>query len=441
LSPLSPLWRLVAEAGTQPERQHLGASIGLERDSNVFPAIDGDRSPAESADKSAHSKVCGCVVAAPILPLLELSLRLLGVPMLFLALTTSPMFGTEAPQPFLLDLRAFESEAGSLHVSNALAAPIVLITDKPQPSPSGDPHDYISYGRYWWPDQASSNGLPFIRQDGHANREQLALGDRSKMGDLTTAVPLLAVAWHRERCTNCAVRAGEWLRAWFVSPATRMNPSLDYAQVRMGHDENLGSNFGLIDTRGLAEVVDSIRLLQGSPALTAKDGEVIRQWFTDYLRWLLTSKNGRLEREAPNNHGTWYLVQAIAIARFLGNEEQARELAREDFDRIGWQFEPDGSQPLEMERTDGLSYCQFNLEAQFKVATLAEPLGEDLWHYTATNGASLRKGLEFLRPYNSAPETWPHQQMKQLQPGFLQSLLHLAENIWPENGTNPSSQK
>lgn len=36
----------------------------------------------------------------------------------------------------------------------ALAAPIVTVTDKTVPPPSGDRHDYVSYARYWWPDPA-----------------------------------------------------------------------------------------------------------------------------------------------------------------------------------------------------------------------------------------------------------------------------------------------
>lgn len=335
-----------------------------------------------------------------------------------------------ASGPFLLQPRSLDAATASLQAGNALAAPIVVVTDKSQPPPSGDLHDYVSYARYWWPDPASSNGLPFIRRDGHHNREQLARGDRGKVEQLTTVVAALALAWHLERNTNCAVRAGEWLRAWFVTPATRMNPSLNYAQVRLGHDDNQGSNFGLIDTRGFAQVVDALRLLQDSPALTGEEEERVRQWFTEYLDWFLTSEQGRLERAARNNHGTWYLVQAIAIARFLGDDERARELAREDFDRIGWQFEPDGNQPLEIERTDGLSYSRFNLEAQFEVASLAAPLGVDLWHYTAANGAGLRKGIEFLQPYNAAPETWPHNQSEKTKPGFLQSLLDQAERVW-----------
>ena len=45
-------------------------------------------------------------------------------------------------------------------------------------------------------------------------------------------------------------------------------------------------------------------------------------------------------------------------------------------------------------------------------------------------GASLRRGLEFLRPYNTAPESWPHTQLKKLEPGFLQPLLDQAAQVW-----------
>ena len=351
------------------------------------------------------------------------------------ALVASTARAAETASPLLLQLHPLDTATISLEASNALAAPIAVVTDKPQPSPSGDPHDYVSYARYWWPDPATSNGLPFIRRDGHHNREQLARGDRGRLGEFMTTVTALALAWHLNRDTNCAVRAGEWLRAWFVTPATRMNPSLNYAQVRLGRDNDLGSNFGIIDTRGFAEVTEAVRLLADSPALSAAEHQAIRQWFEEYLRWLLTSTNGRLEREAPNNHGTWYLVQTVAIAGFLGDDEQARELARQDFDRIAWQFEPDGRQPLEMVRPDGLSYSMFNLEAQFQLAELAAPLGLDLWNHTATNGASLRQGLEFLRPCNRAPGTWPYKQMKPIKPGFLQPLLDRAERIWPETAT------
>jgi acetyl esterase/lipase len=312
----------------------------------------------------------------------------------------------------------------------ALDRPIETVVDKKRPSPTGDAHDYVSYGRYWWPDPASTNGLPFIRRDGHPNREQMALGDQYRLWQMIETVESLAQSWQREHCTNCAVRAGEWIRAWFVTPATRVNPAFEYAQIRLGHNNNRGSASGLIDTRGFIRLIESLRRLQGSPALTGDDEKQIRQWFSDYLHWLTTSKNGKQERAAGNNHGSWLLAQLIAISRYLGREEQAREFALEDFARIENQFAPDGSQPLEMVREDGLGYCVFNLEAQLTVAQLAAPLGVDVWNYAATNGASLRRGLEFLIPYNNAPETWPHHQWKKLEPGFLNPLLAQAAQVW-----------
>lgn len=349
----------------------------------------------------------------------------------------SGLHSSSSPAP---EIPAEDTDTVSLSVKAALAAPIVTITAKPQPSPTGDPHDYVSYARYWWPDPTRPEGLPFIRKDGHVNRAQLARGDRNKLDELATVVHTLASGWHLNRNTACAVRAGEWLRAWFVAPATRMNPSLDYAQIRLGHNHNRGSNSGLLDARGFAAVVEAITWLDDSPALTKQEAVTIRQWFTEYLHWFTTSENGRLEHEASNNHGTWYLAQAIALARFVGNNELARDLAREDFARIAQQFAPDGSQPLEMVRTDGLSYCAFNLEAQFQVAKLAAPLGVDLWHFQATNGASLKQGLEFLRPYNANPQSWPHNQLKKMEPGFLQPLLDQAAQVWPAPGKPNSTQ-
>ena len=340
--------------------------------------------------------------------------------------------------PFSIDVKSLDASVMSNRAEKALALPIATIVDKKHPSPTGDAHDYISYGRYWWPDPAKTNGLPFIRRDGYPNREQMAFGDKERLGRMIKTVETLAQAWHLEHCEPCARRAGEWIRAWFITPATRVKPTFEYAQIRLGRDGNRGSSSGIIDTRGFIGLIDSLRLLHGSPAFKDNDEAEVRRWFSEYLSWLTISKDGKLERGAPNNHGTWFLAQIIAIARYLDRDEDARQFAREDFARIANQFAPDGSQPLELVRADSLGYCTFNLEAQFCVARLAAPLDVDLWHYTATNGASLKRGLEFLRPYNAAPGTWTHGQLKRLGPGFLQPLLNQAAQIWPDIKIEPT---
>lgn len=314
-------------------------------------------------------------------------------------------------------------------IARALQAPLVTIVDKAKPSPTADPHDYISYARYWWPDPQKPDGLPFVQRDGQHNREQVNAGDRHKIDLIVDHVSALALGWARLRREDCARRAGEWLRAWFVTPATRMKPALDYAQVRLGHNKNLGNPAGLIDTRALAALVEAIPLLEGSPALTTPEWAAVRQWFTEYYGWLGTGNSAVKELAAKNNHGSWSLVQMVAIARFLGRDDEARRLCEDAWARIGWQFEADGSQPLELARADGLHYSHFNLFALLQLAQESRRLGVDLWHYTAPNGGSLKRGLDYLRPYNTAPEKWPHKQREHVAMGFLDELLVMAAEL------------
>lgn len=309
---------------------------------------------------------------------------------------------------------------------SVLDAPIITIADKTKPSPTGDNRDYVSYARYWWPDPAKPEGLPFIRKDGRHNDEQVAAGDRKKIDLLVNHVDSLTQKWTVFRREDAARRAGDWIRAWFVTPESRMNPQLNYAQIRLGHDKNLGSAAGVLDTRRFAELVEVLPQLQDSPALSPAEWTTVRHWFEDYFHWLETGASARGERQAMNNHGSWYFVQTVAIARYLGREDKARSLCEEARSRIDRQFAPDGSQPLEIVREDGLSYSVFNLEAQFQLVVIARTVGVELWHYTAPAGGSLKKGLEYLQAYNDAPENWPHKQHATIRPGFLNELLGQA---------------
>jgi hypothetical protein len=323
------------------------------------------------------------------------------------------------------------AEIGSLAAQSSavLAIPIVTVTDKQIAPPSGDPHDYVSFARYYWPDPTKTDGLPYVSRDGQHNREQVARGDRLRIGAFCETVERLAAAWHLHRDEAAALRAGEWLRAWFIATATRMNPHLEYAQVRLGRNENRGNPAGMLDSRGFANVVDALRMLDDSPALTATEKEAVREWFTAFLDWFTTARIALEERAAKNNHGSWYFAQAIPLARYTGREDLARELCAEAQALLARQIQPDGSQPEEIRRVDGLGYSRFNLEALALVARHSAALGVDLWNHTAPNGASLRRAVDFLRPYNTAPETWPHSQNEKLPPGFLDELIAEADRM------------
>ena len=206
----------------------------------------------------------------------------------------------------------------------ALETPLVSVMDKQKLPPSGDKHDFVSYGPYWWPDPKKPDGLPYIRRDGEVNPESRGPAtDYHAMGRMADAVKTLALAYFLSHDEAYAAHAARLLRAWFLDPATRMNPNLNFGQAIPGVCE--GRGVGIIDTVSLLPIPDATLVLLPSAAWTDADQQGLRDWFAAYLQWLLTSKNGKDEAAAENNHGTWYDAQVAALAIYVGRPEIARQ--------------------------------------------------------------------------------------------------------------------
>lgn len=276
--------------------------------------------------------------------------------------------------------------------------------------PSGDKHDYMSLGPYWWPDPAKPDGLPYIRRDGETNPESKSSDtDRPTLERMRATVQTLALAYHFTDKATYAEHAARLLRTWFLDAETKMNPHLEYGQAIPGHVK--GRGIGIIDTRGLPEMLDYVALLEASPAWTKEDQEGLKAWFDAYLKWLLTSKHGKTEAGEHNNHGTWYDVQVARFALFAGKTEVAKAAIERAKTRIAKHIEPNGRQPHELARTKGFSYSAMNLMGFFDLAAMGEAVGVDLWRYKTDDGRGLRAALDFLAPYADAQKKWPHQQI------------------------------
>ena len=294
--------------------------------------------------------------------------------------------------------------------ADAMRAPLVAVTHKSTLfPPSGNTHDYFSLSPYWWPDSTKPDGLPYIRRDGQTNPESKRDLDQPRVAALGWNLQTLALAYYFTGDEAYARRAAEQLRTWFLDTATRMTPHLRFAQLVRGIDRERGS--GIIDTRWFIETVDAVGLIEGSPSWTADDTHELRRWFRAYLNWLRTSPNGDHERRARNNHGSWFAAQTASYALFVGDTAVAREIVADAKARIGWQFTPDGQQPIELERTRSMHYSGFNIEALSRVAEMGRQLGIDLWSYEAPEGGSLRKGIDHLARYLTDPSKWPGQQI------------------------------
>ncbi len=291
----------------------------------------------------------------------------------------------------------------------AMRQSLLAVTDKMFTAPSGDKHDYFSLSIYYWPNPATSNGLPYVVRDGEINPENTNY-DSGNLGKMCQNVKVLALAYYFTSEEKYASRAAQQLHRWFLDHDTRMNPSLTYAQMVKG--KNQGSRWGIIDTWQLVSLVDGVALLAGSKSWTAASASALQKWFAGYLSWLRTSNLGKSEAKASNNHSVYYDLQLADFALFTGETNLARVvLAAVGNKRMQTQIEPDGSMPLELVRTKSLSYCLFNLNAFFMLARLGERVDVDLYSYHTADGRNLRKALDWMVPFATGEKPWTHEQI------------------------------
>jgi len=315
----------------------------------------------------------------------------------------------------------------------ALQAGPFSVTQKKRKPPSGDRHDYMSVGPYWWPDPKKKDGLPYVRRDGQVNPESRTDSDSPRMSRMCSAVRTLALAWFFAGEDRYARRAALLLRTWFLDPGTRMNPHLEYGQAIPGRVE--GRGVGIIDTHGLISVVDSAQLLRASKSWTAADHRGLRKWFDAYLKWLLESGHGRDESRAHNNHGAWYDAQVACFALFAGRKQTARKvLAAAGRKRIAGRIDSRGRQKHELARTRSFDYSCFNLAACFTLARLGESVGVDLWNFGSGKKPALRAALDYLAPHADPAEKWRHKQITEPRREALPPLLHQGLLVYGDPG-------
>jgi hypothetical protein len=281
----------------------------------------------------------------------------------------------------------------------------VSVMDKARTPPSGDKHDYLSQAPYWWPDPSKPDGLPYIQHDGKHNPEVDHGTDAPVWGRMSSTVETLGLAYYFTHKEAYAQHAALLIRTWFLNPATRMNPNLNFGQYVPGRNEGRGE--GVLTLRSLAKICDALALIAGSPTWSTDDDQAFHCWLAAYFDWLTTSPNGLAEAHATNNHGSWYDMQAADIALVLGKNDVAKKILTEGLEkRLASQIMPDGSQPQELRRTKSLGYSLFNLQALCQLATLAEHAHVDWWGYTTKDGRSLRAALRYLAPYADPDKPW-----------------------------------
>ncbi|GAA4379567.1 alginate lyase family protein [Hymenobacter koreensis] len=305
------------------------------------------------------------------------------------------------------------------------------VTDKKQLPPSGDRHDFVSQAPYFWPDPRKPGGRPYIQKDGLVNPESQQLKDAEHLSKLCEDVKALALAYYFTTRQPYAAHAARLLRVFFLDPATRMNPNLNFGQGIPGTAP--GRSYGIIRTRHLVDVPEALGLLRGSPSADAALETGLKTWFRLYTRWLTSSELGREEGRSSNNHGTFYDVQLVSFALFTGDSALARRtIHTQTLPRLAVQLALDGAQPLELARTRPWNYTTMNLQGWVQLAVLARHVGVDLWHYSTPDGRGLRPAVAWFKPYLLSEKQLDRPDAAPANHTTILALYHHAAPHYPE---------
>ncbi len=277
------------------------------------------------------------------------------------------------------------------------------IAEFKSPSVSKNPNDYYSESPYWWPDPDNPHA-PYIRHDGERNPDRF-MGHKSSLQKMHQASFTLILAGYLFDEHQYILHALDILNVWFIDPNKRMNPNMDYAQAIP--NKSPGRGIGIIDAHRFAKLLEAFYILDLTELWPEEHKRAIKDWFTEFLVWLTTSKNGLDEKYQGNNHTTWWCTLVAGISHFVGNSveyQQVYEYVKKEV--VLNQIKSNGSMPHEEKRTRSMSYIYFNLDAYALLFQNFSNRGLDLWIYENANKGSVSKALEYVYPYTMGHKQW-----------------------------------
>lgn len=265
-----------------------------------------------------------------------------------------------------------------------------------------------------------------MRRDGQRNPEVDQVPDRQYLKRMISHVTTLGEAYYFTGTRAYAAKLASEVRAWFVTPSSRMNPNLKYAQVIKGAGRE---GQGIIDSNDLPKVIDAITLTRRAGVLSSADLGKVHSWFESYLRWLRMSRQGRVEAAFQNNRGTWYRAQVVAIGAFVGEVGIARAVAAEGRALIDRQVGASGAQPEELARTNPWEYSAFNLTGLFRYAIAARAVGVDLLQHSGSSPGKIDLALRYLVRYLPDGSHWPYGQIAPVRKAALATAIAYGDYL------------
>lgn len=314
----------------------------------------------------------------------------------FLALTgtaiSASLLRAQTPSPAHGSVADLERPRVLTEANAALATPIAPITAA-APASQVNPHQFFS--------EIESD----LRSAGATSTPKLLRAQARALRELSATVACLAASYLLTAEAPYAARAGEHLRASFLSPATRLLPNFDMAGCAMG--TTAGTPAGVVDLVPLAELARALSFLLDSPALSEAEWNEVRAWFQAANDWLNTNRQALIARDTKDHRASAALLLASAFARFL-RDETALEVCRKRFrtPTLRNQIRSDGVFPQEVATPNPYRNTLFNFDLLTGACQLLHSPFDPLWNFELIDGVGLRSVAADLYPVIAHPERW-----------------------------------
>src|SRR5205823_6797330 len=115
------------------------------------------------------------------------------------------------------------------------------------------------------------------------------------------------------------------------------------------------------------------------------------------------------ERDAKNNHGTWWVTQVAEFATLTG-DEKLLSYCNDRFKTVFVpnQIAPDGSFPEELRRTKPYNYTLFNMAGLATICQTLSTTQDNLFTFALPDGRGFGKAMAYVFPYIQNKAAWPH---------------------------------
>ncbi|KAF9266095.1 chondroitin AC/alginate lyase [Marasmius fiardii PR-910] len=280
--------------------------------------------------------------------------------------------------------------------------------------PSGDRHDYMSWMSNTWPNCTAVNNVtlteenkwkfcPYVhRIETNPDTVNVNAASVHAFNDLANAVLYNAIGSVIARINNDAYSRSSvsYLQTWFLDPEKRMNPNLNYAQMKRGPKGQLGHYGGILQLRAFVKIASGILILRESKSsiYTPDIDQGMIAWCNQYIQWLRAGVQGARESLSVNYHGTFYSAQLAALQLIVNDRQGAINTIDAFFNsKFMNQIDSTGEQPLEWNTTHVQHYRTLNLGALslVRMAKYANSTSNSYWNKTTSQGGTIQSAVDF----------------------------------------------